>query len=63
MGFWRRYGKCAAGMLGGAGAGVLTGAAVGSSIPILGTIGCGILGGLSGLLTGAASACGGKEGA
>jgi len=54
---WRRYGKCTAGTVGGFGAGILAGAAVGSAIPLLGTIGCGFVGGICGLLSGAAAAC------
>ena len=57
---WNRYGKCVAGMLGGLGTGALGGAAVGSAVPVIGTIGCSILGGISGFLAGAASTCGGK---
>lgn len=54
---WRRYGKCIAAGIGGLGIGVITGASAGSAIPILGTVGCGIVGGISGLLAGTASAC------
>ena len=38
-GWWNSWGKCAAGTLGGTGTGVLGGAAVGSSVPVIGT-GC-----------------------
>jgi hypothetical protein len=55
---WKRYGKCLAGLIGSAGLGFFAGAAVGSAVPLLGTLGCGILGIVSGLLAGASAACG-----
>ena len=50
--------KCLAGAIGGFGLGVVTGAAAGTAIPILGNIGCGIAGGGFGLLAGLATSCG-----
>ena len=58
--FWKKYGICASGTVGGLGLGILTGASVGSAIPLLGTLGCGLVGGFSGLLAGAAASCGDK---
>jgi hypothetical protein len=56
-GWWASWGKCAAGIVGGAGLGGLAGGAAGSVIPVLGTgIGAGI-GAVSGALSGAAAAC------
>jgi hypothetical protein len=55
---WKRYGKCLSGSVGAAGLGLFAGAAVGSAIPFLGTFGCLILGIISGLFSGAATACG-----
>jgi hypothetical protein len=59
---WVRYGKCVAGVLGGAGLGLVTGESIGNAafVALLGTLGCGILGGVSGLFAGAATSCGGK---
>ncbi len=56
-GWWDDWGKCAAGILGGAGGGALGGGAAGSVIPGVGTLAGGIIGGISGALTGAAAAC------
>lgn len=65
-GWWTKWGKCAAGVLGGAGTGALTfglgGAAVGTvTVPVLGTISAGLVGavggGIAGGLTGAAEYC------
>lgn len=58
MSFWSRYGKCAAGMIAGMIGGVFCGVAVGGSIPWLGLVGCGIVGGIGGVLGGAAQSCG-----
>lgn len=55
---WENWGRCAAGIVGGAGTGALAGAGI-AAIPTVG-IGAGvgaIAGGISGALTGAASAC------
>jgi len=57
QGWWSDWGKCAAGIVGGAGLGALGGAAAGSVIPVLGTLAGGIIGGISGGLSGAAAAC------
>jgi len=57
QGWWSSWGKCAAGIVGGAGLGALGGAAAGSVIPLLGTVAGGIVGGISGGLSGAAAAC------
>jgi len=56
-GWWDSWGKCAAGIIGGAGLGGLTGAAAASVIPGIGTVAGGVIGGISGALTGAATAC------
>jgi len=55
--WWQRWGRCAAGIVGGTGLGVLTGAAAGSVVPALGTVAGGILGGIFGGLSGASVAC------
>ena len=55
--WWCRWGKCAAGILGGAGLGALDGAAAGSILPGLGTVAGGIIGGIAGGLVGGAAAC------
>ncbi|MEH6792982.1 MAG: hypothetical protein V7694_02510 [Rhodococcus sp. (in: high G+C Gram-positive bacteria)] len=49
--------QCALGTVGGAGLGGLTGAGVGSTVPVLGTGVGGIIGGVSGAATGAAASC------
>lgn len=54
---WDDWGKCAAGIVGGAGGGFLGGAAAGSAVPWLGTVVGGVVGGISGGLGGAAAAC------
>ncbi|SUK17605.1 pathogenicity island protein [Staphylococcus agnetis] len=51
------WAKCALGTGGGAGAGGLSGAGVGSSIPGLGTAAGAIIGGVSGAAVGASSSC------
>lgn len=56
-GQWESWGKCASGIVGGAGVGALGGAAAGSAVPIIGTTVGGIVGGISGGLSGAAAAC------
>lgn len=56
-GWWEDWGKCAAGIVGGAGLGALGGAATGSAVPVLGTTAGAIVGGISGGLSGAAAAC------
>jgi len=65
-GWWNCWGKCVAGTVGGAGLGVLTGAAYGGVgctmvLPVVGTVACGtvgaIAGGVFGGLAGAAAAC------
>src|SRR5690606_13039966 len=65
-GWWTCWGKCVAGTVGGAGLGVLTGAAYGGVgctmvLPVVGTVACGtvgaIAGGVFGGLAGAAAAC------
>lgn len=65
-GWWENWGRCAAGVLGGAGAGGLTfglaGAAIGTiAVPGLGTVSAGLVGAIggaiSGGLTGAAASC------
>jgi len=66
QGWWDSWGKCAAGILGGAistgGAGVLAGAAVGTvALPVVGTVSGAVVGGIAGAigggLTGAATFC------
>lgn len=54
---WIQWGRCLAGTLGGLGGGIFAGAAVGPLMPVLGVLGCSILGGIAGLLSGAAAAC------
>lgn len=49
--------KCAIGVIGGLGGGVLGGVGAGSAVPILGNIGCGIVGGIFGLMGAVASCC------
>jgi hypothetical protein len=56
-GWWSSWGKCAAGILGGAGLGALTGAGAGSLLPAVGTTIGGIAGGIFGGLAGAATSC------
>jgi hypothetical protein len=56
-GWWASWGRCAAGIIGGAGLGALGGGAAGSVIPIVGTVGGMITGGISGGLSGASAAC------
>lgn len=56
-GWWSCWGKCVAGIAGGAITGGLGGAAAGSVIPILGTGWGGLLGAIGGGLTGAATFC------
>ncbi|HEY9047494.1 MAG TPA: hypothetical protein VIN08_16425 [Ohtaekwangia sp.] len=65
-GWWPCWGKCAAGILGGAGTGALTfglaGAAVGTvTLPVIGTVSAGAVGAIGGAitggLTGAVSSC------
>ena len=56
-GWWNSWGRCAAGIVGGAGLGALTGGAAASVIPVLGTTAGLIVGGVSGGLSGAAAAC------
>ena len=65
-GWWKSWGKCAAGTIGGAGSGALAGAflpAVGCTVvlPVIGTVACGtvgdIVGGVSGGLLAAAEFC------
>ena len=65
-GWWIRWGRCVAGILGGAGTGALTfglaGAAVGTiALPIVGTVSAGLVGAIGGAvaggLTGAAASC------
>ena len=55
--WWSAWGRCAAGILGGAGLGALSGAAAGSAVPALGTTAGAIIGGIAGGLAGAAAAC------
>ena len=55
--WWEKWGKCAAGTVGGAGIGALTGAGIGSAIPAIGTLAGGIVGGIAGGLSGAAEHC------
>ena len=64
--WWSSWGKCAAGILGGAGTGALTfglgGAAVGTvTLPVVGTVAAGAVGAIGGAiaggLTGAAASC------
>jgi len=65
-GWWKCWGKCVAGILGGAATGALTfgfaGAAVGTvTVPVVGTVSAGtvgaIAGGVAGALTGATTSC------
>ena len=65
-GWWKSWGKCAAGIVGGAGSvglgGFLGGAAVGTvTLPVVGTVSAAVVGGVGGAifggLAGAASAC------
>ena len=55
--WWTSWGKCAAGILGGAGLGSLGGAAAGSAVPVLGTAAGAVAGAIAGGLSGAAAAC------
>ena len=57
LNWWSSWGKCAAGIVGGAIIGGLTGAAAASVIPGLGTTAGCIIGGIGGGLSGAAAAC------
>lgn len=65
-GWWKCWGKCAAGIVGGAGVAGLGGAFLGGAgctmvVPIIGTVACGVVGGIAGAvfggLGGAAAAC------
>lgn len=56
-GWWGDWGKCAAGIAGGAGTEALGSAAVGSAVPGIGTATGAVVGGVAGALTGAATAC------
>jgi len=56
-GWWDSWGRCAAGIVGGAGLGALGGGAAGSVIPVLGTTAGLIVGGIAGGLSGAAASC------
>lgn len=56
-GWWKSWGKCVAGIVGGAGLGGLAGGAAASVIPGLGTVAGIIVGGVSGGLSGAAASC------
>ncbi|HEK22317.1 MULTISPECIES: hypothetical protein [unclassified Mucilaginibacter] len=56
-GWWSSWGKCAAGIVGGAGIGGLGGAAAGSAVPVLGTGAGAVVGVIAGGLSGAAAAC------
>lgn len=56
-GWWGDWGKCAAGIAGGAGTEGLAGAGVGSAVPGIGTATGAAVGGVAGALTGAAAAC------
>jgi hypothetical protein len=58
--WWNDWGKCAAGVIGSTGTGLLGGAAIGTAVPVIGTVAGGIIGALSGGLTGAATFCGGN---
>ena len=55
--WWCKWGKCAAGILGGAATGGLTGAITGSAVPGVGTAAGGIIGAIGGGLSGAATYC------
>lgn len=55
--WWERWGKCAAGTIGGAGLGALGGMAAGSAVPVVGTIAGGIAGAIFGGLGGASAGC------
>lgn len=57
QGWWDSWGRCAAGIVGGAGLGALGGGAAGSVIPVLGTTAGLIIGGIAGGLSGAAASC------
>jgi len=57
QGWWDSWGRCAAGIVGGAGLGALGGGAAGSVIPVLGTTAGLIVGGIAGGLSGAAASC------
>lgn len=59
---WRKWGRCVAGIVGGAGSGALGGAAV-ATVPTLGigAVAGAIIGGISGGLVGASAACDGHE--
>jgi len=57
QGWWASWGRCAAGVVGGAGLGALGGGAAGSVIPVLGTTAGLIVGGIAGGLSGAAASC------
>jgi hypothetical protein len=57
QGWWGSWGRCAAGIVGGAGLGALGGGAAGSVIPVLGTTAGLIVGGIAGGLSGAAASC------
>lgn len=53
---WTQYARCVAGVIGGSALGVLTGESVGASafLAVVGSLGWGIIGGVGGLLAGAA---------
>lgn len=56
-GWWEKWGKCAAAILGGAGLEGLGGAGIGSVVPGLGTVTGAIIGAISGAFTGAVAGC------
>ena len=56
-GWWAKWGKCAAGIAGGALTAGLGGAVAGSALPLLGTTAGAIIGAIGGGLGGAAAAC------
>lgn len=55
--WWEKWGRCAAGILGGTGAGGIGGAAAGSVLPGLGTVAGAIAGALCGAFSGAVAGC------
>lgn len=55
--WWKRWGKCVAGTVGGAVTGGLGGALGGSAVPVIGTVAGGVAGAVGGGLTGAAGFC------
>ena len=56
-GWWQKWGKCAASILGGTGAGGIGGAVAGTALPGLGTVAGAIAGALCGAFSGAAAGC------